>query len=334
MLVNSYRNFINQKNIVSESFGQMPLLLPAHSENPLMNDIRSTKVFNLKGVWYSCHNNITELAAFFRETIELYGNHMEINNIKTKDKLLIDNHKMDIFAIKNGESHNGHRMERDSLLIEDTIDGHAYVFNMDSPSIENYIFRFSPPKDNTFMKFLKKKYPIRDDWNKIKFLDCSRENIESLDGIQNLTNLEMLNCGFNKIENLYYLKYLDKLATIDCSHNSIKSLHWLHNKKTLNYIDCAYNQLENLSGLENAVDIFDIDCSHNNITTLEHISNLDNIGILNLCYNKLNNINVILNFKELQELDIVGNNFDEKYIEVIEGYCDNSGIRLNYNMSA
>ena len=61
-----------------------------------------------------------------------------------------------------------------------------------------------------FIKWLKLHYPDENSWNKITKIDCSDNQLTSLEGIENLTKLEILYC-WNNLFSDEYKQYLKKL---------------------------------------------------------------------------------------------------------------------------
>jgi len=64
-------------------------------------------------------------------------------------------------------------------------------------------------------------------------LDCSSKNITSLEGIEVLTDLEILDCSFNRITSLEWVDHLDNLKWLNCSHNRLTSLKGIEGLKNL-----------------------------------------------------------------------------------------------------
>ena len=134
-MLGPYSKFVSElkSNRVYES-GQ--LLLPPHKDDPVMQYFRKNKVFNLKGAWYICKEDINTLRNFINDVIKDYGNYIEIHNINTKEKVIINQHKVNVFVVKGGEKYNNNIISNDSLFIEDCVDDLIYIFNMKSPKIE------------------------------------------------------------------------------------------------------------------------------------------------------------------------------------------------------
>ncbi len=73
-------------------------------------------------------------------------------------------------------------------------------------------------------------------------MDCSEQNIASLDGIEHFTRLNILKCSKNTLMELDVSK-CENLNDLDCSYNELKNLKV---NNDLEYLQCEFNQLERL----------------------------------------------------------------------------------------
>ncbi len=79
-----------------------------------------------------------------------------------------------------------------------------------------------------FIKSLKELQNIkRPEW--VTKLICDGNEIESLEGIEHLTNLQFLKCNGNRIKSLVPLKNLSKLTELQCYNNKLESLEGIEN---------------------------------------------------------------------------------------------------------
>jgi Leucine-rich repeat (LRR) protein len=136
--------------------------------------------------------------------------------------------------------------------------------------------------DGTFYSYLKIKYPDESKWNQIKQVDCSNQNLTSLEGIKNLKNLKLLYCYNNQLTELN-IENLINLKRLWCSNNQLISLEGIENLKNLKKLFCSNNQLTNLEGIENLKNLKELWCSNNNFLN-EYINYLINYCKLNKIY--------------------------------------------------
>ena len=121
----------------------------------------------------------------------------------------------------------------------------------------------------TFLSWLKKEHPDENKWNKIKEIDCHNNHLTSLDGIENLVNLEKLFCWNNDLNSLEGIKNLVNLKVLSCSNNLLNSLEGIENLVNMEYFNCSANHLTSLDGIENLVNLKFLYC-HNNHFTIEY----------------------------------------------------------------
>lgn len=88
----------------------------------------------------------------------------------------------------------------------------------------------------TLKNWLDEYYPYNRD--RIFELNCSHQNINSLEGIELLKNLKLLNCKGNSITSLKPLKNNNNLITLFCSFNDLTTLEGIENLnlKELDYV--------------------------------------------------------------------------------------------------
>ncbi len=99
--------------------------------------------------------------------------------------------------------------------------------------------------------------------------DC--REISSLEGIEKLTHLQVLDCSSNLLTSLD-LSHNYELTKLICSYNQISQMDVSQNTELL-YLDCSGNQLHELD-IFNATNITELYCSFNSLKTLSLRNNL------------------------------------------------------------
>ena len=85
--------------------------------------------------------------------------------------------------------------------------------------IDPYQEDWEVEEEPEFITWLKREYPDESKWNEIKTLYCSNNNLDSLEGIGNLTNLESLYCSNNQLTSLEGIENLTSLKELFCFNN-------------------------------------------------------------------------------------------------------------------
>ena len=113
-------------------------------------------------------------------------------------------------------------------------------------------------------------------------LNVSSQNITELEGIENFTNLELLNCSVNQLTNLGFSQNLI-LKDLYCDDNQLATLDVSKNSR-LEYLNCLVNNLTSLDVSQNN-DLLFLYCGFNQLTALD-ISNNSSLMAL-FCYENL-----------------------------------------------
>ena len=119
---------------------------------------------------------------------------------------------------------------------------------------------------STFLSWLKNRYPDENIWSEIKEINCYNKQLTSLEGIENLINLERLYCEYNRLTSLKEIENLVNLKELDCSGNELTGLEGIENLVNLKEFDCHSNMLTTLEGIENLVNLKELWCYDNRLT--------------------------------------------------------------------
>jgi Leucine-rich repeat (LRR) protein len=138
-------------------------------------------------------------------------------------------------------------------------------------------------------------------------LDCCENNLTSLEPIKYLTQLQYLICNDNNITSLEGIKHLTQLQELECSDNELTSLEFIKHLTLLQELNCWGNNLTSLEGIENLSQLQKLWCSSNNLTSLESIKHLTQLQQLRCYRNNITSLEGIENFTQLQELDCCQN---------------------------
>lgn len=130
--------------------------------------------------------------------------------------------------------------------------------------------------------------------------DTNGDNEISLEEAQSITNID-ISASLLQVKSLAGIEYFSNLETLDCSFNRITSLDLSSNTK-LTDVNVGSNKLTSLL-LPTSVTA--VDASNNKLTTLD-VSVAKNLTTLNVANNTLGSLNVAQN-KALVELNCTGN---------------------------
>lgn len=163
----------------------------------------------------------------------------------------------------------------------------------------------------------------------VKNLSAPGRGIESLEGLEHLPNLEMVDLRYNQISDLtpfgrnsrlWQLKLsgnkitdieplglLQGLRDLELDDNQISDLSPLEELSNLSSLSAANNQIDDLSPLTALRDLGALNLAGNQIADIGALSGLTNLAFLNLGDNLISGIGGLLNLKTLLILDLSGN---------------------------
>lgn len=161
-------------------------------------------------------------------------------------------------------------------------------------------------------------YPTKFTALSLESLDLSRNIFMDIkaDLFANMTNLENLNLGYNQLQEVPYLIYLNRLRKLSLNYNHITKLANMNFPKSLNVLSLRGNGLSVIDKIafSNLHQLQALDLSENEIQSLPEgwDETLETLGHLNLRFNKFLNIQsmMINSLPNLEEFYPQGNNFD------------------------
>jgi internalin A len=142
-----------------------------------------------------------------------------------------------------------------------------------------------------------------DELKNLQALDCYNTKIDSLEPISSLSNLQDLNCSNTKIDSLEPISSLSNLQALDCYNTKIDSLEPISSLSNLEELDCSNTKIDSLEPISSLSNLEELDCSHTKIDSLEPISSLSNLQRLDCSNTKIDSLEPISSLSNLQELD-------------------------------
>lgn len=105
-------------------------------------------------------------------------------------------------------------------------------------------------------------------------LICSGKNIQSLDGIEQISNLRVISLNQNQIQNTEPLSKLSRLVSLDISANNLKSLVGIDELSELYWLNASNNQLADAEVLQDLKKLKRLYIRNNQLQSLAFVSNL------------------------------------------------------------
>ncbi|XP_053175450.1 leucine-rich repeat and IQ domain-containing protein 1 [Scomber japonicus] len=138
------------------------------------------------------------------------------------------------------------------------------------------------------------------------YVDVQENNISFVD-CENMTSLQVLRLGQNRLTSIHGLSGADNLAVLDLSHNSITRIAGLESMRRLQRLSVDHNQLISTKGLRDIYTLLHLDCSHNHLVSVEGLENSALLNTLHLTANSLTEVPSLNNQVLLRELHLDDN---------------------------
>lgn len=161
----------------------------------------------------------------------------------------------------------------------------------------------------------------KDDLDLLQELDATGYGIESLEGIQELSELRELNLEDNDVKSLSPLQSLTKLQRLNLRNNQITDL------QEVNFEDIIYLNIEELNLHHNV--IRDDDGNDTRLSDISLIGRMVTLQKLDLRDNQIEDLSPLGNLRNLEELDLRENTI--KDIEVLQALTNLEELNLRDN---
>lgn len=142
----------------------------------------------------------------------------------------------------------------------------------------------------------------KSDVENITNLDASSSNIDDINGIENLTNLQILNLSQNQLTHVSVLRYLAYLRDLDLSQNKISDINELRGLNNLYYLNLSNNEITDISELKYFTYLRTLLLNSNEIVDIGSIQGLISLQQLSLKNNRINSINALRGLTNLNLL--------------------------------
>src|SRR5690554_6610945 len=111
----------------------------------------------------------------------------------------------------------------------------------------------------------------------VQVLVCADKDIQSLDGIEQLSNLRVVNLSQNNIRTIQSLAKLKRLFALDISANKLEDLNGIEQLPKLNKLNANNNQLASADSLQELKNLKRLYISNNQLQSLSFVSSLESL---------------------------------------------------------
>lgn len=140
-----------------------------------------------------------------------------------------------------------------------------------------------------------------------KTLICTDMNIQSIQGIEQLTDLQVLTLDINQISDLSPLASLDKVHTLSLTNNQLSDISTLPAMSALTNLVLFNNNISDITPLLENPQLLNLAVNNNQISDAAQFNILTNLTNLSIANNQIEDISPIGNMTQLQVLDAQNN---------------------------
>ncbi|MBC1571354.1 LPXTG cell wall anchor domain-containing protein [Listeria sp. FSL L7-1426] len=153
--------------------------------------------------------------------------------------------------------------------------------------------------------------------------------IESIEGIQYLTNLTKLNISKAEVSDISDLKDLTKLTDLEMYANNIVDTSVLKNLMNLTYLDLHDNKITDISALGNLTNLVHLNLAYNQISDISAVSALSKLNMVWFTENQISDISPVANLTNLTSLSLGYNQISD--IGALTNLTNLGGIGIENN---
>ncbi|KND00692.1 uncharacterized protein SPPG_03813 [Spizellomyces punctatus DAOM BR117] len=164
----------------------------------------------------------------------------------------------------------------------------------------------------------------------ITWLNLSGNSLESMEGVEHLQRLLVLNMSHNEVNRIsHHVANCKLLKALILNHNKIARLEYLANLTQLNTLVVSHNKLTNLDGLGSLPNLTKLSAAHNEIRTFPDLRMVPSLKELRLTDNKILSIPDHIRFLPALEILDMGNNLMRSIADVASLASLHAIINLN-----
>ena len=140
--------------------------------------------------------------------------------------------------------------------------------------------------------------------SELQNLDCSNTNIEDISPIRNLNKINTLNISNTKISDISDLKYANNIRILDADNIPLKDIGIIGLYGQLTNLSISGTDVSDISMLENCGQLGNLNISNTKVTTLDSIMLPQSLRFLNISNTDIDDLTPIENLENLQLLII------------------------------
>jgi len=153
-------------------------------------------------------------------------------------------------------------------------------------------------------------------------LVAAEDDIESLEGMQQLVGLEYLDLWGNAVTDIRPLAELTALTSLELGNNAITDVSALAGLTRLTRLGIRENDIPDIRAIEGLTELTDLDISFNRISDISPMSGLTRLETLRVYDNPISDIGAMRGLTRLHELHV----HDLPDLASLQPLVDNTGL--------
>ncbi|CAL5993755.1 leucine-rich_repeat domain-containing protein [Hexamita inflata] len=154
----------------------------------------------------------------------------------------------------------------------------------------------------------------------LTLLQLTGNDIKDIGVLSNLVNLEELDLSNNKIECITAFSSLKQLRILNLTNNLVYDIQSLSGLQKLRMLFISQNRVINVFMLRFLVDLKELNLSHNRIINVNSLKYLQNLTFLDCAFNQIKNFNPLYQKQSIIRQEPIEETSEEIYEEVEEEF--------------
>lgn len=170
------------------------------------------------------------------------------------------------------------------------------------------------------LEFTQVSYLSKSDWSalcqltNLKKLSVVGCQLESISGLEALSELEVLDLSDNEISDVSALSEMDGLMELYLADNELDTVEQLAPLTSLVYLDVSGNQISDLSTLSGMTRLSTLYLQENQISDLSPLSAMTDLATLDVANNHLDSLKELYSLQKLRMLYVDGNSLPNQHL--------------------
>jgi Leucine-rich repeat (LRR) protein len=130
------------------------------------------------------------------------------------------------------------------------------------------------------------------------------KSVETLEPLNRLTKLKIVNCSGTYVSSLFPLRNLSDLEVLDCENTSVTSLDAMRYAQNLKELDCGGTFISDLSPISSFTSLKILNCNDTHLADIKPLAGIDSLKELNISSTLVDSLEPLAHLYKLEKLDV------------------------------